>query len=372
MKLPTASAFDLAARCAHPWTSGIVWSKPDDPTVFAFGNAVHTCAEHAIDRAAVDVVQVGRDYSLGKDDTRRLGATARNALDWIAARADEGWLMLAEVGAAFNTRTGRVRLIDRHAHRTSNQAREHELLGIIDLVCVRHGEVMVADWKTGTWQRDAAPGLQVRFAAMCMARMVGADAASGRLLYVDERGVREVSEQLESWDLDETASVLTRVYAATSGGPTPPVPGDWCKRCNILGKCSATALAMREVESVASSIQTADDAARVWAMLPALEQAIKLARDRIKDMAGREPIQLGNGKRLLVQERSRETVGALTPEAVAYLQRNDLQDALEFSTSAAAIRRVGGAKKEREATQALREMGCVRESAYTTLAEVKP
>ena len=72
----------------------------------------------------------------------------------------------------------------------------------------------------------------------------------------------------------------------------------------------------------------------------------------------------------MVQERTRTTVSDLSPEAVAYLNAQQLQAALEFSTSAAAIKRVGGAKVERQVMQHLREMGCVKESVYTTLAEV--
>jgi len=210
----------------------------------------------------------------------------------------------------------------------------------------------------------------VRFAAMAIAKLVGADSASGSLLYVDERGVREVSASWECWDLDSTADVLRRIHETTSGAPTPPVPGEWCKRCNILGKCSATALAVRDVESVATSIATAEDAARIHELMPALEKALKLARERIREMASRAPIPLSSGKRLVVQERTRTTVSDLTPEAVAYLNAQQLQAALEFSTSAAAIKRVGGAKVERQVMAHLKEMGCVKESVYTTLAEV--
>jgi CRISPR/Cas system-associated exonuclease Cas4 (RecB family) len=372
VKLPTASSFDLAAKCAHPWTSGIPWSRPDDPTVFAFGNAVHEAAELAVAHSEVDIVRLANKYELGKDDARRLGAVSRSAFDHLAALASDGWLMLAEVAVAYHVTKRTVRLIDKYTHRQASQAKPGELVGIIDLVCVRQGQVHVADWKTGTWQRDSTPGLQVQFAAMAIAKLVGADSASGSLLYVDERGVREVSASWECWDLDSTADVLRRIYDATSGAPTPPVPGEHCKRCNILGKCSATALAVRDVESVATSIATAEDAARIHELMPALEQALKLARERIREMASRAPIRLSNGKRLVVQERTRTTVASLTPEAVAYLNAQQLQDALEFSTSAAAIKRVGGAKVERQAMQHLREMGCVRESAYTTLAEVKP
>ena len=371
MKLPTASAFDLASKCAHPWNSGITWSKPDDPSVFAFGNAVHRAAELALTQGHVDMMELALEYDLGRDDTRKLGATARSAFDWLDARIREGWLMLPEVAVAYHVRKRTVRLTDRMAHRRSNQAHDGELLGIIDLVCVRPGQVMVCDWKTGTWQRDSAPGLQVRFAAMAVAKLVGADEARGALLYVDEHGVREVAEHLECWDLDATGDALAAIHAAASGAPTSPAPGEWCKRCNILGKCNATALAMREVESVASSIQTAEDAARVHELMPALEQALKLAKARIKELALRQPIPLSNGKRLVVQERSREVVSTLTPEAVAWLQANGLKDALEFGTSAAAIKRVGGTAASKKAMQALRDMGCVRESAFTMLAESK-
>ncbi len=370
MKLPTASSFDLAAKCAHPWTSGIPWSRPDDPAVFAFGNAVHEAAELAVGCGEVDLVKLASKYELGRDDVRRLGATARSAFDRVNAYAAEGWLMFAEVAVAYHVGKRTVRLIDKYTHRQANQAKPGELIGIIDLVCVRPGQVHVADWKTGTWQRDSTPGLQVQFAAMAIAKLVGADSASGSLLYVDERGVREVSASWECWDLDSTADVLRRIHETTSGAPTPPVPGEWCKRCNILGKCSATALAVRDVESVATSIATAEDAARIHELMPALEKALKLARERIREMASRAPIPLSSGKRLVVQERTRTTVSDLTPEAVAYLNAQQLQAALEFSTSAAAIKRVGGAKVERQVMAHLREMGCVKESVYTTLAEV--
>lgn len=375
MSVPSASSLDLAQRCQHPWSAVPEWPAQAFASSASadLGTAVHAAIDMAIANGEVDVPAVMRAHGLAGGDAATGGAMVREALDFVRPMVERGALLCTEVPLALDVRTGQARVLRSRGHRDCAGRREHEIVGTVDLVVVDHGAVSVHDWKTGRMASSQRRGLQLRFAAVAMAGLLDADAVRGSYVYISEDGAQERGRiELDALDIYEALAELREVYQLVRRGPSAPVPGPHCAEmwCPMLGVCSATASALTTVRDSLADVSTEERAAQVWEQIPRIEAAIKAAKAELQAMVRRRPVRLLNGKRLALVERSAQRVSTLTPEAVAWLHREGLDEALDFSTSAAALKRAGGAKKARKAMDALGEMGCVRPSTYETLSEM--
>lgn len=376
MRLPTASALDLAmSGCLHSFTAGVEPPTNEDPARFAYGNACHDVGEGAVG-GTVDVGAVARSRNLPLPDARRLAGTAEHIVRFVADRAAEGWMLWAEVPVAYEVETGRARVMrPARFHRDYSDRRPGELTGTLDLVGVRHNEAALWDWKSGLWKARDDASWQLQFGGLAVSRILGASAIDVALLYVDEEGIRMDGAHLGAFELATAAAGLRRLWRGLHAGPSAPIPGAWCTKhyCSLLGLCATTSAALAGVRD--ATIATAEDAARVWAMLPVAEAALKAARAQVMAMASRSPIPLPNGKRLAVVQTERETVDLTAPGAVDVLRDalgERAQGAIDLSTSKAAIERAAGGKKAaRPALEALRDVGAFKVSTYNRLSEIE-
>lgn len=369
MILPTASQLALAMECTHSFTSGLPWPKETDTGRFAFGNAAHDAAEAFLISGSYDLDAIARARDLAASERHRLAATVGHVTSLIESTIERGCMIAAELPLAYNVKTRKARIMKRKNHRDYSDRRPFEFTGTLDVVAVESGKVAVLDWKTGApkWTDEAV--WQMKYAGLAAAKLVGASEVSTALLYVDEDGIKEDVHHLDAFDMAEAADRLDLLWDDLHKGPTPPVPGVHCTAnyCKLAGVCSATRAALAEtVASRSALIATEEDAARVWAMLPQAEAAIKAAKEQIRHMAYKKPIPLLNGKRLAIVEQSRETIeldahtAALVPDA-----------AREFSTSKAAIEAALGKAAGQQLIASLRAAGAVREKTYQMVKEVK-
>lgn len=374
MILPSASKIELALSCQHPWTSGASWPKDGGNQYLDFGNACHDTMEGYVRGDVVDLDAIADARSLTVTDRRRLYNVAHQIRQRIDGLTSAGWMLFPEVAVAFHVASGTGRIMRKAHHRDYSDARPGELTGTLDVIGIRRGEVFTGDLKTGRWKSRDGMSWQLRFGAVAVASILGADEIAAALWYVDEDGMRDDDGVLDCFDLAETAAALKDLWTRLTGGPTPPVPGPWCcdNYCALLGRCAATRAALAEVRtSAVVRINTPEDAARVWEMLPHAEAAVKAAKEQIKAMAARgETISLSSGKRLAVVEQCRESLQC-TPEAVSYIELAGAMGAVEHSTSKAAIERALPKPEAKNLIETLRKIGAVRESRFTVVKEIE-
>lgn len=372
MILPSASKIELALRCQHPWTSGASWPKDGGNQYLDFGNACHDAMEGYVRGDAVDLDAIADTRNLTVTDRRRLYNVAGQIKQRIDGLVADRWMLFPEIAVAYHVASGTGRVMRKAHHRDYSDARHGELTGTLDVIGIRRGEVFTGDLKTGRWKTRDGMSWQLRFGAVAVASILGADEVSAALWYVDEDGMRDDAGTLDCFDLAEASAALKDVWPRLTGGPTPPVPGTHCVDgyCPLLGRCAATRAALAEVRtSAAVRISSPEDAARVWEMLPMAEAAVKAAKDQIKAMASREPIPLQNGKRLVVVEQQRETV-RLSPKAVELVKLAGAEEALEMSTSKAAIERSIGKQNAKGLIEILRSEGAIKTSTYCNVKEI--
>lgn len=374
--IPSASSLDLAMGsngqgCLHAFTAGQTY--PDQPhEVFAFGNAGHKVSELAIAAEAIDIEKIAAEHGLSAAAAKRLDRLSDHIFDRIGSLIRDGWALWAEVPFAYDAISGKARILASRGHRDYMAAAPTEFASTADIVAVRRGEVRVEDWKTGRKRRYDGVSWQLRCGGLALARLVGADSVGVSMLYVDEDGVFDDAAELDCWALDETSAALRSLWHRIQEGPVPPVPGAYCAEhfCRGLGHCAATRAALAEMrDSAAVRIASLEDAARVWAMLSAAEGALKAAKAQIRDMAAKSGgIPLQNGRRLVVVQQERESI-RLDEDSAAMVREAGAADALELSTTKAALERTLAKPAARQLVARLRDAGAVRVSRYEIVKE---
>lgn len=370
--IPSASSADLAmAGCLHSFTAGEAYPE-QPPEVFAFGNACHRVSEVAANGEPVHLTAIADAHELGAVDRRRLAAVADRIVVYLKNLEADGWTLQAEVPLAYDVDTGKGRILESRKQRDYLDAKPTEFTATADIVAMRGSELRVEDWKTGRSRRYDGVSWQLRICALAASRTLKLDAASVAMLYVDEDGLYQDRAEMDCWAFDEAAAALRDLWHRLQAGPTAPVAGAYCTEhyCRGLGHCAATRAALAEVgNSSIVRIETAADAARVWEMLPQAEAALKAARARIREIAGRQPVRLPSGRvlRVIQQERERLDLDAYTAQLV---REAGAAEALEMTTSKAAIERTLAKPAAKQLIAQLRGAGAVKTSRYDIVKEV--
>lgn len=237
----------------------------------------------------------------------------------------------AEVAFAFNVRTGTARLLDAKDRAYAIDA--DEIPGTADAVGLTADAVCVIDWK-GRWSKatSAADNLQLRFYALCAARVYGKDSATVAIARVGEDGIRWDVAELSVMDLDLFAMELPKIAedARTSERMTE---GEHCRYCPAFDACPAKQTLLRmTAETIEAqtevAIDTMDDGARaeVWARLKALETVVERAKERMRESIVHRPIRNGDRVIAVVEEERRsidvEKALELAPELAACVKRS--------------------------------------------------
>lgn len=337
------------------------------------GNAVHAVAETLVRGESVDWPSLDAEVA----------ALARGAEAFLASRSFGG--LRAEIPLAYDVESRVGREMPGGKHRAYTTAKPTEIVGTTDILA--HG--IILDWKTGRGVRseEAVESPQLRTLALAASKAFGWREVLIGYVHLEPGDFYLDAETIGAWELDEHADLLTRIHVQIKRGDQVPQPGPHCydSWCPIRSVCPVTTASLVKIDAAVASFvpanfEIANDAnalkARVFLKL--VDEARGQIESNLKTYVRRVgAIDLGNGKSYGVREQSRDTV-SLTKDAADVLVDAGAADALEMSTSKAAIERAfavtktkrGEAKRATAAVvEQLREMGCVRTTTFERLEE---
>jgi hypothetical protein len=390
IRLPTMSKAALSLACQY-WLSEHAPRMPWEPSSPAaeHGNAVHSLAEAILEGRQVKCSAEVEPYR----------APLTQAIESLRA---EGWHLAAEVPVAYTPATGAARSLKKGGHRAYGDVKPHELAGTADIVGVKPGAIIVADVKTGRGAKahEATETQQLRALAVAFANIYGADFADVALLHVEPNDYELDRGTLYAWDLAETADAL-RALAATENPQPKPGPHCTSQWCPIRTVCPATKAAIAAIDaraeahfptgSIAEAIlvetyeergekksrlvlRDEETAKRARLALKLYDEQAKRLREALHNTLRKGAIEVSPGLFYGYVQNSRETVGDLTPEAVALIREQVGESALTYSSSGDAIERAAmaqqtrrgeGKRKAAEIKAALRQLGVMRRSEFS-------
>lgn len=400
---PGPSRLALASACGFAWsTHGPRWPKREwsETAASTFGKAFGRAIESVVvmgGPVAVATQLAAEEAKLGTSERRRLEAcvaqAARTLSPTATYRAVERCVVYhVESGVASESTLDEVR-----------RPPTGHLGGAIDLVEIDGGRLWIRDWKTGAAQareEDIRTNWQLKAYALFCARLFGAEEVTISLDHVAEDLVWSDRVTLDDLDLamfeDELRTLLAGLPSAV------PRAGRHChmKYCPVLAVCPVTAKDLLQIQRrvdaetalpLSPEIQSVDHAKRVRVGLKRVESAlapIKAALEAYVESHGGFEIEPGvwYGP---VQHDGKLRVDAQAPGAVALIRSHlgeHADEALEVSTSAAALKRAATSRarelgdEERGAQgrvfkplwDELAAIGAVKQGApYTTIEEKK-
>lgn len=237
----------------------------------------------------------------------------------------------AEAAFAFNVSTGAARRMDVEDRRY--EVAPKEIPGTADAVGLTADRVVIIDWK-GAWSKAtvAADNLQLRFYALCAARVYGRDTATVAIARVAEDRIRWDVAELSVMDLDLFVDELAMIWKDAQDSQRL-AEGEHCRYCPAFDSCPAKTALVRSFLPVAEAhaevaIETMDDAARleVWDRAKAAERVIESVIGRLRESIARKPIIVGD-RALVIAEESRRTIDVekaieLAPELTSIAKRS--------------------------------------------------
>jgi Holliday junction resolvase-like predicted endonuclease len=388
VRLPTASKLDLARACSF-------WLSPHAPKAppyvesehAALGNEVHAMVEAAIKGADYTPSSVGLVYSVSVSNYVNLHLPAGERY--------------SEIAMAWDCETRTARLLPSNGQRDYTQRRANEIVGTADVVVVDGSRVVVSDVKTGRGAREEAArnSGQLRFLALCAARVFGATDIEIELYHMDQDSDRSYPDRhtLDPFDLFDIEDEIDAIYREVKGGAQVPRSGPHCygKWCPIAATCPATMAMLARIDEEAASglpmvptIENDEQARRVRIGLKMVEEHIeaKVAawKTALQEYVSRNgAVELGNGKWYGAHEKSRDVV-SISHEHIDLLKRlmgdDAMSAAVEVKTSKSAIekalkerqtKRGEGVAKARQLYEALRQDGAMRRSTFVVFEDFK-
>lgn len=238
----------------------------------------------------------------------------------------------AEAAFAFDVTTGTARRLEAAGRRY--EVGVTEIPGTADAVGLTADRVVVIDWK-GAWSKAtaAADNLQLRFYALCAARVYGKDAATVAIARVAEDRIRWDVAELSVMDLDLFADELSVIWQDAKGSDRI-AEGEHCRYCPAFDICPAKSALIRSfatpelVEAhVEVALESLDDGARaeVWRKIRAFEAVLDRAKERMRESIAHRPIRYGDRAIVMVEEERRSVDAAkaieLAPELGAIVKR---------------------------------------------------
>ncbi len=305
--LLTASGLERAAVC--PPSCALPAVRGETSEAAERGTALH--------QFLANVGAMGRDEALRQvpDEWRESAAV----IPVDALPLGQG---LAEVPFAFDTLTKEARLL-KATGRDYRDLGPFEIAGTADWVGLTPDRVVVLDYKSGRNVTPARINPQLRFYALCAARVYNRDAATVGAVYLREGDPPWFDlAELDAFDLDavaaEVADIHGRVVHAQellNQGITPDVTvSEHCRYCNAYNSCPAKTGLIRYAATPQLAEQRIqsfmpDRVDEAYALYKGLAEVVKRAGAQFF-MYAREvgPIRTGNGKLLGPVTTTRETV----------------------------------------------------------------
>lgn len=294
--LPTASALPRAFRCRpSAWLPQT--EKPRGEAALK-GTEVHAFLER--------VGTLGREAALAKvedEAARRLC----EAID-LEALPVAGSEWAGEVAFEYNLATHQAREVGRGVGREYPR-KPGCVYGTADLVAVSRDRslVYVLDFKTGFADLGAPEASeQLRFLALCAARVYGAlDARVGFVFLREDGSSWTKVGDVSTFDLDLFAADVVALAKDVSERKGNHVEGPHCRYCPAFNHCSAKTGLLAFVPGAPTGLTT-DKAAVAWDYLDRLEEAAAVVREKLKEFARDNPFLLPSGQTVGPVETSRD------------------------------------------------------------------
>jgi hypothetical protein len=376
IRMPSASRLQLAATCP---ASQVLPAVREESSAYAEEGR----AKHAYIAAIIDGVSA-------TEALMRVPAEWRDACRAFDAPAIAEHLvgMGTELALAYDVETGRARIIGRHIGREYGTLDVTEIAMALDYDVVRDGVAHVVDLKTGHGRTTPlSHNWQLRAHALALARASGADDAIVGLVLAPGNGEEPSfpTADIDAFELavvaDELRALWRRLIAAKEYPERYLTLGDHCRYCRARFSCPAQVGLVRELAGSPTqwgdetrALLTPELAGKAYARLKTVRRLLDGMESVIYAMAREAPIYLGDGVELREVRTEREYIDGDKAEPI--LSAHGLRDALEYSTSKAAIRRAcdakgkaGAAGRAREIVDKLRAAGAVLTNEATTVRE---
>ena len=310
---------------------------------------------------------------------------------------------LQEVAYALDLETGEARSLGSGLERDYSSARASEVVGTIDVACRLAAEVY--DYKFEGFDSSTDPverNDQLRFAALCEARVLGHQAAKATIIHFRPDGSHwEEPHEFDALDLDtfegELHAIVARVRAAQEAAERGVVPdvsrGEWCHWCPAVPACPAITGLIRAAaqaptataEDILSALSPAT-AASAYRRVREVQDVMKKVQTALYLYASKHDIDLGDGHVYGAVRSERKVIDARIARKVLAERFGPevAEAACEFETTQAAIGRalltvVAAAKKEGQkvtvksvheaALAAIGAAGGIETKATTTVRE---
>lgn len=294
--LPTASSLPRAMKCRpSAWLPQTIQPRGD---AALRGTHVHAFLEH--------VGTLGREAALAKvqdEDARRLCEAID--LDSIPVAGSE-WA--GEVAYEFDLGTNQAREVGRNLGRDYPR-KPGCLYGTADLVAVSRDRsvVYVLDFKTGYADLGAPDASeQLRFLALCAARVYGALDARVGFVFVREDGTSWTKwGDVSTFDLEVFAAELAGLREDVEKRRGDFVEGSHCRYCPAFAQCPSKVTLLSKMPEEPTAL-TPETAAAAWAWLERLQEAAEKAQGLLKEFARENPFTLPSGLVVGPVEASRD------------------------------------------------------------------
>ena len=391
MSLPSASKLDLAFQCGYAFSPHAPkWPKQTYSKAANFGKGQHAVAEKAVKGETVDAVKEADTAEVtGNAEVARFKRVARDVELWFKQARNRPVEWLVEKPLAYHVERGSARYMKPPEYpRDYRDKKFGEIVGTLDLAAVLPDIVEVLDLKTGKGARESsvADSAQLKFYALCLARIHGVPRARITYLHATEDGIDDGDTVLlDELDLGQFAAQLGALAAGLQDAV--PVPGPHCtgKWCPMVSICPATTKALAAIDKASDltrpfstqlTIEDATHAADVRVRLKMVQAACASIEEQLKTwVKSNGPIDIGNGMQYGVREENRETVDIGRPQAYQILAKRlgpKADQIVTLSTTKQDIRSACDTRAQAEDIfEELRAVGALRSASYSKLTEWK-
>ena len=367
---PTGSKMGLFLACQFPF-NGQQWPEQTTGRAAKMGQAYHSVVAKMVNGGVQADAQI---MSRALFESGLLPGDLPELEEMHPENAAEMFSSVrAEKAFAWNYRTGEVIELGEDIGR-DYRLEPYELAGTADIVGIRNGALLIADWKTGREAPPAKDNAQLMFLAMCANKLADFDEIELCIGHVVDGKIWPDYDTVTRFDLDIFEAELKAVLA----NPNPqPKPGTHCRYCPVLSTCpkaletltakdDAYPLALRGIES----IQDAKHAEWLLHRIDAAEELLSSVKAKVREYADvNGAFELSNGKKWGPYVVVRETIQGSREKLIEVGIPESL---IEYSVAKGDVEKFAkegaekgkGAAAVRDMLNKLRDAGCIKESQF--------
>lgn len=372
---PTGSKMGLFLACQFPF-NGQEWPAQTAGRPAQMGQAYHAVVAKLVNVIEPPASTVPPGLLLECLESAGLAPEDLSELEAMHPESAAGMFsaVRAEKAFAWDYRTGEVVELGEDIGR-NYRLEPYELAGTADIVGIRNGALLIADWKTGREAPPAKNNAQLMFLAMCANKLADFDEIELCIGHVVDGKVWPDYDTVTRFDLDIFEAELKAVLA----NPKPePKPGTHCRYCPVLATCPKALetlaekddeypLALRGIDS----IQSPQHAEWLLHRIDAAEELLSSVKAKVREYADANgAFELSNGKKWGPYVVVRETIQGSREKLIEVGIPESL---IEYSVAKGDVEKFAkegaergqGAAAVRAMFEKLRDVGCVKESMFT-------